>query len=296
MMGAALRWVLAVAAAAALSGCLDVEKLVHVRPDGSGYVEERMLMKRETLAMMQGMARMAAQSGDQGQPLLLDRERLAAAAAALGPDVTLASAEALSTPEAEGYVARYSFPDINRLTLDQTPQDPAAADAALPGTGPAHVGPGGLPGNGAPNRQRRETIAFELRKGDRPLLIVQSPNGDRPPLPALEEPKAPLGTPPEGPEREMALKMMQQMFQGMRVAVQVEVEGEIIETNASFRDGSRITLVDIRFDRILADPDRFERLVLAQPEGVAEVKALMQDLPGVKVEPNNRVEIRFAPR
>jgi hypothetical protein len=88
---------------------------------------------------------------------------------------------------------------------------------------------------------------------------------------------------------------MQKMFKGMHAAVRIEVEGEITDTNARFRDGSRVTLMDIQLDQILADPERLERLAMVQPQGVEQVKALMKDLPGVKVELNDTVEIRFAP-
>lgn len=293
MMRDVLRWILPMAAAVGLAGCLDTEKVVHIKPDGSGFVEERLLMRREVLAMMQGMAEMAAQPGEGAGFRLLDRDRLTAEAAAMGPGVALVSAEALATPEGEGYVARYTFTDVNQLTLDQNPGDPAARDATRDANRP---GAAADAGTGEAPAKKREALRFEFRKGDQPVLIVRSPRESKtPPGDAAAADKAPA-TLPEGPERQMALQMMQQMFKGMHMAVQVEVEGEILETNAAFRDGSRVTLVDIRFDQILADPERFERLALAQPEGIEEVKALLKDLPGVKVEPNDTVEIRFAPR
>ncbi len=304
MMSGALRWILCVTAAVSLSGCLDMEKVVHIKPDGSGFVEERMLMKRDALAMMQGMAKMAPQPGNEGGFQLLDRDRLEAEATTMGPGVTLISAEALSTPEGEGYVARYAFADVNQLTLDQNPNQPASGEAA------AQVGP---PGNdagpdtapdpasgsvetGEPPVRKREAIRFDLRQGDQPVLTIRSPKqGKATPADATAAEAAPAAL-PDGPERQMALQMMQQIFKGMHVAVRVEVDGEITETNASFRDGSLVTLMDIQFDQILADPERLERLALAQPEGIEQVKALMQDLPGVKVELNDPVQIRFAPR
>ena len=86
---------------------------------------------------------------------------------------------------------------------------------------------------------------------------------------------------PDGPEGQMALQMMRQMFKGMHVAVEVEVEGEIIETNAGFREGSRVTLMDIQFDQILADPERFKRLASARNPGqlTSESLARRQDFP-----------------
>jgi len=302
-----LSWVWVAVAALGLGGCLDMEKVVRVNPDGSALVEERMLMQRDALALMQGMAKMTSQTGGEGGFQLLDPARLAAEAAAMGPGVTLISAEALSTPQGEGYIARFAVADINQLSLDQNPNQPAtegAAQSGPPGAGamggtqdraagrPAS-GPASGPAVGS--QPAREAIRFELQKGARPLLVIRSPKADQ----AGQEggtaavAKDPL---PEGPEGQMALQMMQQMFKGMHVAVYVEVNGEILETNAGFRDGSRVTLMDIQFDQILADPVRFKRLASAQPEGMEQIKALLKDLPGVKVELNDPVQIRFAPR
>jgi hypothetical protein len=306
-----LRWCLPIVAAVGIAGCIDMEKLVHVKPDGSGFVEERMLMTREALRMMQGMARTAAQPGDDAGFQLLDKDRLATQAVAMGPGVTLISAEALSTPEGEGYVARFAFTDINRLTLDQNPNQPASGDAAQAGPPGVETAPDtvreiraagadagadtGADTDEAPGR-KMEAIRFDLRKGDQPVLIIRSPRDAKAPPGDITAAEETLATRPDGAEKPMAVQMMQQMFKGMHVAVRVEVDGEIIETNAGFRDGSRVTLMDIRFDQILADPERFERLVLAQPQGIGQVKALMKDLPGVTVELNDPVQIRFKPR
>jgi hypothetical protein len=298
MMGLALRWSFVVFVAAGLGGCLDMEKVVHVRADGSGFVEERMLMKRDALAMMQGMAKMASQPGSESGFQLLDRGRLAEEAAGMGPGVTLTSAEALSMPEGEGYVARFAFTDVNQLTLDQNPNQPESGNAAQggapgkPAEGKAET-PAGL--SGRDPGPRKEAIRFDFRSGHEPELIIRSPREDKAPQGEAAAAEAAPDPLPEGPEGQMALQMMQQMFKGMHVAVHVEVEGDIVETNAVFREGPRVTLMDIRFDQILADPQRFKRLAMAQPEGLEQVKTLLKDLPGVEVELNDPVRIRFAP-
>jgi hypothetical protein len=296
----ALNWVFLVAATVGLSGCLDMEKLVHVKADGSGYVEERMLMKREALSMVQGMAKMGAEPGAETNFKLIDPEKLAAEAAAMGPGVTLISTEALSTPESEGYVARFAFTDINQLTLDQSPKDPAAeSKPGVEDQTPASDEPTAETEAGdATSEKKPETIHFELSKGPEPVLIVHTPEDEADGKTGATDATggAKEKVLPEGQERQMAMQMMQQMFKGMRVAVYVEVEGDIRETNAAYRDGSKVTLLDIRFDEILKDPERFERFAAAQPEGVEQVKALMKDLPGIKIEPSNTVQIQFAPK
>jgi len=288
-----MRWILLFPAALALAGCLDMQKVVHVRPDGSGYVEERMLMKGEAVAMLKSMTQATEEGGSGAESQLLDREKLAATAAAMGPGVTLASAEAISTPDGEGYVARYDFTDINQLVLDPNPKGPGDQGDGAPGSAGDAAPPEAGDAEGAKS-DSPESVRFELRKGDQPTLIVTSPQPQGSAGADEGSDDEAQGALPEGPDREMAIKMMQQMFKGMHVAVQVEVEGDIVKTNATYRDGSRVTLVDISFDSILADPKRFEQLVVAQPKGIEEAKAMMQGIPGIKVETNDPVEIQFA--
>jgi len=281
--------VLSVAAVAALAGCIDVETLVKVKPDGSGTVEEKVLMKKELVAMMQNMgASMGATGETESGFSLLDRDELEKDAQAMGDGVTLISAEALSTDTGEGYLARFAFEDINALRLNQNPGDRA----------PSEGGQGDGPEVGSKN----ETLIFSFTPGDEPVLIIQPPVEDTSGTADAKETTGKAG--PEAADaastadeaaQAQAMMMMQQMFDGLRVAIHLEVEGEIIETNATHRDGSRVTLMEMDFSKLLQDPERFQAFVKSDPDSLEGAKELMKDLPGAKVDLNDEIKIRFAP-
>ena len=116
-----------------LAGCFDVETVVRVRSDGSGVVEERMLMGGELIAMAR---QMQAASGEPTETnTLYKREELEDRAKAMGPGVSLVSVEPLVGEEREGYVAVYAFPDINKLVLNQNPGDKAPSGAGMQNEG-----------------------------------------------------------------------------------------------------------------------------------------------------------------
>jgi hypothetical protein len=230
------------------------------------------------VAMLKGMGGKMGEAGGGRQFSLLDKEKLAKEAEAMGPGVTLIDAEPLATETGEGYRARFAFADINQLRLNQNPGERA------PNEGGAAGGP--------PAGDKEEPLAFVFQGGDQPLLTIRPPRGEEPAGAAsAAEPEAEAEDPADA---QAAMMMMAQMFDGLRVAIYIEVEGEIVETNASYRDGSRVTLMEMDFSKLLADPARLRAFVEQEPDSLEEAKALMKDVPGVKVDPNQEIRIRFA--
>jgi len=56
-------------------------------------------------------------------------------------------------------------------------------------------------------------------------------------------------------DQKQALDMMTPFLKGMKMVLDVVVDGRIISTDATFRTGNRITLYSMDFDRLLARPD-----------------------------------------
>jgi hypothetical protein len=79
----------------------------------------------------------------------------------------------------------------------------------------------------------------------------------------------------------------------MRMVLAIEVQGQITETNAEYRDGARVTLMDMDFNKVIANPDKFKALAKANPQSVQEAKALLKGLDGVKIETAPEVKIKF---
>lgn len=285
---------LAATAALVLAGCIDMTTVVHVAPDGSGVVEERVLMKKELAEMMQSMGQaMGAEEAQSGASPLLDPEKLAAAAEEMGPGVALVSAEPLETDKGLGYVAKYSFKDINQLALNQNPGDRAPSDE-----GPA-------------NEQKDEPIRFVFEPGPEPVLIIRPPRPDESADDegedggegddvaetgeAGEAAPAEEGAAGEDPaESQMAMMMMQQMFDGLRIEVRIETETPILETNAAFRDGNTVTLMSMDFGKLLADPEKLKAFADSGADSVEMAKQMMQDIPGIEVDLSPEIRIRMA--
>ena len=119
-----MRFLAVAALAIVLSGCFQTKTLVKLNADGSGTVEETVLMN-STLAMTMMMGASGMMDGDAmaGSPMLegpYDEAALAERAEAMG--ATLAGVEPIKILFGAGYTATYAFEDINGLRLSTDPE------------------------------------------------------------------------------------------------------------------------------------------------------------------------------
>jgi hypothetical protein len=261
-----------------LGGCLEVDTLVRVKSDGSGTVEEKVVMSKVFVEQMKAMA---AQMGSMGGSMgggeeaaggfdLLDEKKLRSRAAAMGEGVSLVSAEPLVTESGEGYRAVFSFTDINKLKINQNPSD------AVP------AGPGG-------QQPSSELIAFTFTPGSPATLTLVMPESEEEgesPTPADEE----MPFEEEGGMGEMN-EQTKAIFQDLKISMAIEVDGEIVDTNATHREGSRLTLMEMDFGKILEDPEKFQALSSSRSQSLEEAKELMKNIPGIKVELNRELKV-----
>jgi len=262
-----LRLVLvALATLLGLTGCFQVEKVVKVKPDGSGTVEETVLFTKAALASFQQMAASVPgnKEGAAKAPDIYDEAKLKDAAAKMGAGVTFVSAQKISNEQGEGFTATYAFSDINKLTIDQNPGE------AVP------------TGNVKASSDKREPIVFHFTKGTPAELTLTT-------TPPNFQPRK---VQPPGME-DMAMKMMKKILQDMHLSLVVEVQGTILETNAEYHDGPCVTLLDLDFNKVLADPEKFQALARANPQTLQDAKALIKGLDGVKIETAPEVKIKF---
>jgi hypothetical protein len=151
-----LRSAVAAVAAAACTACLDTSTLITVKPDGSGTIQQRILVSTDGLEdalsgmgfKNKGSSRSATSSGG---PKAGD---LRADPAGIGDGVTLVSVEPVTAAAGfEGAVATYSFRDIRKVKADRF---------LMPG-------PAGGPGGGADDRT---AFTFATTPGGTALLSV----------------------------------------------------------------------------------------------------------------------------
>ena len=263
-----VRWILFVFFILVLMGCIETVTIIHVNKDGSGMIEEKVVITNAFTELIAGFS--GEQAKSENEPEFLDEDELRERAAGMGQGVRLVSAEPIKSDMGNGYKAVFHFDDINKVKVNQNPGD------SLPSMGE---------GGDAPPE---ELISFKFTKGATAKLEIINP---------VEPPQADSG---EGGEADMnlaenpaMLDMMKNLYKDMKLAIIVEVDGKIVDTNASYRDGSRVTIMEMDFGKLMEDEDSFMALLKSNPDTIEEMKELSKSSPGIKVETEDRITIRF---
>lgn len=239
-----------------LSGCLRMEVLVKVRKDASGTITQRMMVKREVVSQM-----------PPGGTLCVEQDFMDSAPT-FGNGVAFVSVKELGEGSLVGCIAEYAFSDINKVSVDQNPGGNMATDDS--------------------SDQVRELMSFDLRKNGRDhVLTIRTRGVDY----SGRKNKADQGLSEQ--ERAMMTQIMRKMFMDLRVTIAVEVEGKVTKTDAMHMDGSRITLVDMDFGKLVSDETKLDKFMNTDPQTMEEAKRLMKDTPGVRVDLKDKVVVRF---
>jgi hypothetical protein len=259
-------------AALVCTGCLDSDILIKVRRDGSGTIEQSVLVNPKTF---ENLAALASQTGrgdatpPSAVPLpkdLLDESKLKEAAARMGPGVRFVSVAPVTQGAMEGARAVFAFDDVNTLNVTQSPQAGSTAPS--------------LP------------VTFRLDRSTTGPAVLN--------ITTVEQPRsasAPTSAPPAGATRRMPpemLALVKPFLQDLRIVLAVDVEGSIVRTNAEHVTGSRVTLLELDFGPLLDDPAAFEKLAtLGHGASLDDVKPLVKDLPGVRMNTSPAIAIAF---
>src|SRR5690606_4875122 len=102
-----------------LAGCIQIETKVNLNKDGSGTVEETVLMGNEMVQMLNEF--ITGFSSDTTKPeefKIYNEEDLKERETEFGEGVTLLSSSEYTTETQQGYKVVYSFSDISKLKID----------------------------------------------------------------------------------------------------------------------------------------------------------------------------------
>jgi hypothetical protein len=265
-----------------LFGCFQTETLVRVKPDGSGLIEETFLLPRPVLDSVQNLAKelnpddtnSKNEGKTQGQdPIEGMIQDARGKATQYGPNVQFVSATPMKTETLGGYKALYAFQDINTIRINQNPEN----KTEKPGEGKDQ------------SPKKEELILFKLVKGPVSTLTVTMPEykADK------KDPVQKGQEPTKSPTDPQSLEMMKELFKEMVVKVSLEIEGTIIKTNATYRNKSALTLVELHFGKIIENKEVFEKVSAAEPKTIEEMKELVKGLEGIKIELNNPLVVDF---
>lgn len=260
-----LRVVALIGLGIAASGCINSAALIKVKPDGSGTIEQTMLVNMAALkSLMPGMG--GGQVKESGG--VLNEAEFKRAGERMG--VRPVSLTPLKEGGFEGARALYAFDDISKVRVDQDPQ--LGGTAAKAGSSPSNPIRFGLTREGGTSRL---TITVDEKAADQATTRAQE-------APSLETIDPAL------------MQMIKTMFDGFRLLIDVEVDGTIVKTNADYVNGSRITLLEVDMAGVFADEAKLKALQSKVRPGVSisELRPYLKDIKGVKIN-HTAVTIEF---
>ncbi|MFH1197415.1 MAG: hypothetical protein V1720_17075 [bacterium] len=255
-----------------LSGCIDVTMKVKVNPDGSGVIEETVLMGGTFIEMMNQMMSFMDTTGTQKFEIFKEDE-LMNEAAEYGEGVKYLKGEKIDAGGKSGYKAVFSFTDITKLKIDEDPVSKVPSDAmSMSDQEP----------------QEKKPITFAFEKGTTSKLTIILPEFDKS---GIDDEQAVEDTAQAmDPAWEEQAKTM---MKDMHIAILVQPMGTITSTNATNVENNVITLMEMDFGKILEQPGKFDELKKHNPKSFEEAKEMLKDIPGIKMEFNQKVEVSF---
>jgi hypothetical protein len=242
--------------AVALSACINSSSLVKVKPDGSGTIEQTMLVN---LAAVKGLLAGVGAGQTKESGGILNEAEFKRIAERMG--VRPVSLTPVKEGGFEGAKAVFAFDDISKIRLDQDPQMAGAPGASASG--------------------KNDPIKFTLtRQGSTSVLTISV--DEKAAASATEKVK-------EAPSIDQVdpamMQMIKTMFEGFHIAIDLEVEGKIIKTNADYVNGSRITLLELDAAGIFKDEAKLKELQSKIRPGasLSELRPFLKDIQGVKI-------------
>ncbi len=313
MKSSAFKSLLALWSMLVLSGCIETSSVLQVNKDGSGTILVREFLSQEAISMLGGFEDMMGDMGaadDQeieglsDLPVFLQgmvRER----AGEYGENVRLTAVrESTNDRGWKGYMARFEFDDINdvRLAAAMGPDEEEGASET-------EYEIQFTPGDVAELRLvPRATAAPATRDPAQDPAVMHEFEMDTVEVEAMDESDMnafmdmdfdmdmdiDFGDMMEGMEGAMG-DMFANMFKGMRMSMFIDVEGEIVETDAQHRSGTRpnrIALLDMNMDELMSHPDAMNLMMSNDPQAMYQLQE--EGVPGLLMEnPEKAITIRF---
>lgn len=256
-----------------LCGCLEVKQEITVNKNGGGQIKETVMISKSALKQLNDIfSGLGPDKGKKSAKIdIYDRKKLEADAANYGPDVKYVSSKKVSTKTKDGYEVVYAFNDINTLKLNENPGDKGPKTS-----------------KDDKSDAKVENITFKFEKGDPATLTINFP-----PLAKAPKEKKKKGVKEDKEAEQKQIESAREVFKDFYIDITIKPEGEIVETNATYRDGNTITILEMDFSKLLQDEKQFASFAKKETETVEETKALLKGLPGFKIETNKKVVIKF---
>lgn len=266
---------LLLAGAIFFTGCIEINTLITVNKDGSGTVEETVLLTREVINMISEFQKSFSDSTSETKPFeFYNPEELEGQASNFGGKVKYLSSHEVSTENKSGYVVTYGFSDINELKINQNPDSRVKLEAVS--EEPEVV---------------KEFVTFSFKKGEPAEVRIRMPEDKKLTGDVNAETDSALQT--MEADSVNLTEQIAAIFKDLRMSMTLKVNGDITKTNAEYRDGSIITLLDVNFSELLGNAEKLKEFRKVNPQNFEQVKEILKGIPGIKVEFNNPVFVQF---
>jgi hypothetical protein len=267
-----MKLILLVVSSLIITSCLDVHYKVKLNPDGSGTIEERFMMGKEIVEMLGSFASMGDTAETEGFNLF-NEEELKMEASEIGEGVNYVSGTKLEDESGSGYLAVYEFEDINKIKIKQDPSEKID-----------------VPGMTSVEEEKKEEFTFSFQKGSPSILTIVLPKEES------EEEEAEdleFGNSEDSSETDILNEEIVNLFKSFKIKVDIELEGEILEADASFIEGNVLTLFEMNFEELFERPEKLEELKKINPKSLNETSELLKDIPGFKFETKEKITVKF---
>lgn len=251
-------------------GCLQVETTLKVEKDGSGTINEKVLFSKTFVKMIKDFTEAFQDSASTEEFTIFDADDIIANANDYGENVKYVSHELIANDNWEGYQAVYSFDDIANVQISPDPDSKVALD------------------DQANAAEEEEYYFFKFVKGDTPQLVI-----DRPEIELNSDSNNSDDSEENEQNNEEEGEEFVKMMEGMKIDISVEVDGEIVTTNATYVQGSKITLFQMDFSEMMQDKDGFKEFKKNEPQNIDEMKKYLEKLPGLKIEVEKPITVKF---
>ncbi|MGE5798101.1 MAG: hypothetical protein ACM34M_13405 [Ignavibacteria bacterium] len=255
-------------------GCIEVKTLITVNKDGSGTIEETMVMSEQVVEMMKGFSAAFSSDSTQQQDFnIFDENNLKERAGSLGKGVTYVSGEKIEEENKKGFRALYAFKNLDDISLKKIPQN----DIPLNITEAAG-----------------KDLIFKFKKGSPSEIIIAFPEMEDSASLSEEgtDSTAEFDSPDSSGDStftEEALDLMKDLS----ISLIMRTEGSIVESNAAYIEGPEVTLFQFDFNKLLDSKEDLQELFKLKSRNMEKIKDLLKNIPGIKIETSKEIFIKF---
>ncbi|HSR18654.1 MAG TPA: hypothetical protein VLM39_11245 [Ignavibacteriaceae bacterium] len=256
------------------TGCIEVKTLITVNKDGSGTIEETMVMSEQVVEMMKGFSAAFTSDSTQQQDFnIFDENNLKERAGSLGKGVTYVSGEKIEEGNKKGFRALYAFKNLDDISLKKIPQN----DIPLNITEVAG-----------------SDLIFKFKKGSPSEIFISFPEMEDSASSSEEwtDSTDEFDSPDSSGDSTFTQEALD-LMKDLSISLIMRTNGPIVESNAAYVEGPEVTLFQLDFNKLLDSKEDLQELFKLKSRNMEKIKDLLKNIPGIKIETSKEIFIKF---